>query len=158
MEREEVRAIVRELLKARHTKAAHHLMRKHCIGDETFVDEVIQGYLARANEWLSEWDMVGTASSLVPLGASMAVRERVLAELIRIGFYRQAQDMAAEHLHRKLTVDEVRSLVVAYVTGAATSRAEEEDLLALAHATGGEKLRDWTQMEIARYHERGQFD
>jgi hypothetical protein len=158
MEREEVRAIVRELLKARHTKAAHHLMHKHCIGDETFVDEVIQGYLARANEWLSGSGMVGTASSLISLGASMAVRERILAELIKIGFYHQAQNMAATHLHRKLTVDEVRSLVVAYVTGAVTSREQEEDLRVLAQATGGEKLRDWTQREIEQYHDRGQFD
>lgn len=152
-DRATVRELVNSLLDSEQYPAALKLVRAYCIGDEEFIDETVARFLALAKKsWSTDLDYedVCRAVELLPLGASVAARERVLAALINIGFHNHAEDVATKCLWRQLTVNEVQALVDHYCNGAVSSTTEVWQLTNLATKAGGQKFRDKVTKQIAK--------
>jgi hypothetical protein len=119
---------------------ARNLMREYSAG-QALVDEVVALFMEKADFHGPEtgFEFLLFAKSVVTIGGSPAMLERVLARLVEWGWDRDAEEVAVV-IGRGLTRAEVVSVVKFYITSGSLTEAGESFLLEFAHRNGGTEL------------------
>jgi len=132
----DLRDVVFDLIEHGQPKAARRYVFKYCQPGSPLVDEVVAYYLAKYDRQMKVWtflnDDLFEAYRYAPFGPSLKLVERILAELIRQGWAREAQRCAETYLHRQLTPVEVEGLLKQYIGGGVYGDTNKKYLADLA--------------------------
>ncbi len=157
MDKRTVRRVVRELLELKESKAAYALAKKYCTGDRRFLDRIAREFLDRGDRDIRVFkhDSYFPAWAYIILGASRRVAERLQSAFVANGFFRQAESLARDCLKRRLTEEEVRTLITYYCNDMSGScKGDEDELRVLARDTGGYPLEQWANEQVADFQRR----